>query len=720
MNKISYLLMNPFSTLTLEDKILIKKLGRPLPDLEITQTQKASTSSPSSFKGRVRKFNWNVYLKNNWICGCDQKNAFFCFVCVLFGGDSTWTMHGITDLVHIYEKIKSHENSKLHINNIFSFSLVGQSNIMTQLSLAHRQNIIEHNQEVDKNRYILNILINCIRFCGALELAGHDETDESKNKGVFRELIDFSSQLDTDLKEHFNKAKVFKGTSKTIQNELLDCMLDVYHEEVTKEIKKTNYVAVIADETTDVANEFQLVFILRYIVSNKPVERFWKFLNPPGHNASSIANCILNEIDPLISDTPNKLIAQSYDGASVMSGGVNRVQKIIHDKYSYANYVHCYAHHINRIMSNAASNNASVRIFFAHLTGMCSFFSTSPQRTKLLDDIAHRRLPRSSQKRLNFQSRGVYTVYEYRNELIHVMDILENDKNIKLNSTIEQAGAYKLRLQNRDFIFWLTIFHKIMPHVELIFKQLQTINTDPNKAKQDLQNFENAIQKIRDEMDITIDQLDSEFLENEVELVPQKKRRYSQSDLSVSTNKKIEALEVCDSIIQQIKARFTFTGHLIATALLMKEHFVEYQKIFPEKLLSDTIKVYPFLEKNRLKIELQVLYEREELQTISEAVTLLSLLSQEDMRDTFQETIKLLEVLVTIPMSTSEAERCFSILERIKTFLLKSKKEERLSALGMLSAEKVFLNNIKDFNERVIELFASKTERGLDFKYCSV
>ncbi|CAH1108223.1 unnamed protein product [Psylliodes chrysocephalus] len=198
-------------------------------------------------------------------------------------------------------------------------------------------------------------------------------------------------------------------------------------------------------------------------------------------------------------------------------------------------------------MSSAGSINACIRIFFAHLTGICAFFSTSPQRTKVLDDIVHRRLPRSSQTRWNFQSRGVNTVYEYRNELIHVIDILENDKDIKLNSTIKQAGAYKLRIQDRDFIFWLTVFHKVMPHVEIIFKQLQTINTDPIKAKQDLKNFENSMQKISNEMDKNIDKIDSELLETEDELVPQKRRRYPGSDLSVSTNRKIE---VCDSIIQ--------------------------------------------------------------------------------------------------------------------------------------------------------------------------
>lgn len=88
---------------------------------------------------------------------------------------------------------------------------------------------------------------------------------------------------------------------------------------------ESTWLIFIKFSGTDVANEFQWVIILRYISSKNPVERFRKFFNSPGHNASSVANWILNEIDPLISDTPNKLIAQSNDGTSVMNGGVNGV-----------------------------------------------------------------------------------------------------------------------------------------------------------------------------------------------------------------------------------------------------------------------------------------------------------------------------------------------------------------------------------------------------------
>lgn len=698
MNKISELLDKPFPTYPLEEQFEIKQLGRPLPDMGILKIQTASGGT----KGRTRKFNRNIYLKNNWLCGCDEKHAFFCFPCVLFGGDVMWSKNGVTDLVHIWEKIRTHEKSTGHISNIFSLSLVGKSNILMQLNSTYRQRMAAHNRQVDKNRYVLNLIINGIRFCDALELAlqGHDKTDESENKAVCRELVDFSFHLDKDLKDHFGKSSVFEGTSKTTQNVLLTCMLDVYHEQVAEEIKKADYVAVIVDEdeTADVYRKFRLAIILRYIVSGRPVERFWNFVYSAGRDAVSISDCIFKEIEPLIGDTPKKLIAQSYDGAS---GCLSAVQKIIQKKYSLANYVHCYSHQANLIMRSVAAVNPSVRIFFAHVSGLCSFFSTSPHRTRLLEEVVQKSLPQSS---WNSNSQGVNTIYEYRTKFIRVLESLEI--NERLNSVVEQAGSYKLRLKDNDFIFWLTVLRKIMPHVDIIFDQLQTA-TDPAKIKR---NFANEMQRIRDYMDIILAELDSKFLEGEK--LPQKKPR-----TCAPTNRKSEALEICDSITQQIKTRLSFTGHLVATNLFVVQNFKRYRAKFPDHFLNESVSVYPFLERSKLKTELQVLYDREELRDISGAVSLLSLLLQDGICDTFHETLKLLKVLVTVPMPTSEVERCFSTSKIVKTFLRNSVKEESLSALGMLSVEKVFLNNIENFNKRVIELFAYKEEHRMDFIY---
>ncbi|KAJ4440751.1 hypothetical protein ANN_08975 [Periplaneta americana] len=347
------------------------------------------------------------------------------------------------------------------------------------------------------------------------------------------------SELYKDLKEHLSKSTAFKVISKTIQNELLDCMLKVYHEEVTKELNSVNYVSIIADDTTDISCQFQLVLLLRYIVD---VERFWKFLNPESHDGLAISKCILTELDPLIGNDPNKLIAQIYDGASVMSGGLNGVQKLVKDKYQNANYIHCYAHQINLIVSKAASINRQ----------------------------AHR------------------------------------DKIDEIISGIESET------ENRD----------------------------------------NA--------------------------TSQKGRRV---DLS-SDDKRRQAVEICEAIIVDIKFRFQFTK------LFEVEQFENYERQFPDNYLSETVKMCPFLEANRLKSELQVCYARPELKSFWGSTTFELNFGQHHV---FPEMSKLLKMLITMPMSTSEAERCFSMLKRIKTFLRNTMKEERLTALGMLSCEKSFV-----------------------------
>ena len=42
--------------------------------------------------------------------------------------------------------------------------------------------------------------------------------------GIFRGLIDFTVELDSALSDHLKEAMIFKGTSKTVQNEFLDAI----------------------------------------------------------------------------------------------------------------------------------------------------------------------------------------------------------------------------------------------------------------------------------------------------------------------------------------------------------------------------------------------------------------------------------------------------------------------------------------------------------------
>ena len=67
-------------------------------------------------------------------------------------------------------------------------------------------------------------------------------------------------------------------------------MLLVCQEKIKEEIKFADFFSVIADETTDVSLTFQLAIVFRYVLPNgEPVERFWGFIHPTGHDSDSVS-----------------------------------------------------------------------------------------------------------------------------------------------------------------------------------------------------------------------------------------------------------------------------------------------------------------------------------------------------------------------------------------------------------------------------------------------
>ena len=74
------------------------------------------------------------------------------------------------------------------------------------------------------------------------------------------------------------------------------------------------------------------------------------------------------------------------------------------------------------------------------------------------------------------------------------------------------------------------------------------------------------------------------------------------------------------------------------------------------------------------------------------------------VKNSFPQIYKLLSIIFTTSMSSSEAERCFSALKGIKTFLM----GERLTALAILLIESKLVSEINDFTSKVIDRLCPK------------
>lgn len=90
-------------------------------------------------------------------------------------------------------------------------------------------------------------------------------------------------------------------------------------------------------------------------------ESFLGFYNLVDQSAKGIEpllkTSILQDVDV------KKCIGQGYDGASVMSGKLSGVQKRMQDYVINALYVHCCAHNLNLVLSDAAGACCEVKTF---------------------------------------------------------------------------------------------------------------------------------------------------------------------------------------------------------------------------------------------------------------------------------------------------------------------------------------------------------------------
>ena len=193
---------------------------------------------------------------------------------------------------------------------MLNLSMLGTVNIGQQIDSGYIAFIYRHNEQVDKNCQILSRIVSYIRFCGKFELPlrGHDKTTQSKNPGVFLGLIDFACNLDPSLRKHMDSNAAFKGTFKTIQNKILDSIMFVCQDHIKNEISKSDFLAIMTDETTDMQDKSQMVIVLRYEINGKVVKRFWVFFNPPNLTAAALSSILLDQLKLLIGDCSDKLV----------------------------------------------------------------------------------------------------------------------------------------------------------------------------------------------------------------------------------------------------------------------------------------------------------------------------------------------------------------------------------------------------------------------------
>jgi hypothetical protein len=241
-------------------------------------------------------------------------------------------------------------------------------------------------------------------------------------------LVTLLSKYD-NLKNFQCSSSVFSGTSKTIQNDSINSIAFVVINKIHKEISESPSFSWQVDETTDTTCHSQLSVIFRYVLNSQVVERFFGFYDISSGRTSEDLFKLLTENFAKF-NLKEKLVAQSYDGAAVMVGELNGLQRKIKDVAPQATFTHCYAHDVlNLVLSKSCNSIRDVRIFFSNLSEFATFFSKSIKRTNVLDNICGNWVPTNALTRRNFTSKVVFTINKNRPNSIEVFDyLIDNDE----------------------------------------------------------------------------------------------------------------------------------------------------------------------------------------------------------------------------------------------------------------------------------------------------
>ena len=227
-------------------------------------------------------------------------------------------------------------------------------------------------KEVLSNRQVMKRIVETILFLGKQGLAfrGHRESLNQPvlNTGNFLETLKYLSKYDTTTDSHLEKARIEqemlearqgggkgeKGRgskltflSKTSQNTVINIIGEEIASEIVKMICDCRAWAIIADTTRDISKHEQLSICNRVVTRTGQCSEHLLFCKrASGTTSLEIYNCIAAALTNK-GMSFEKLVAQTYDGASNMSSCYNGLQAIIKEKVGdHVVYVHCFSHRL--------------------------------------------------------------------------------------------------------------------------------------------------------------------------------------------------------------------------------------------------------------------------------------------------------------------------------------------------------------------------------------
>jgi hypothetical protein len=557
------------------------------------------------------------------------------------------------------------------------------------------------------------------------------------------------------------KRPTFSYTSPVIQGQLVSIFAGMIRKDLIDEIALAPCFAILADEATDVSNQPQLAFCVRFIDASYTIrEEFLCFATPPpdmrGAEAisaailSTAASCRLNM---------NKCCGQGYDGCSTMSGQHNGVAARIKRQYPLAHYFHCASHVLSLCVARAAQENVQlVATALDHIDKIFIFFKYSPQRTDFLKTCIKNmgELPGEAKASMQGQLKGFSpTRWMQRIECLEDFvkfypGIVSSLHNMAFGSsawntkTRSEASVWYKSITTFNFVYPLVVLCDLLSLLRPISAGLQKASLDIITAYALIEDCIEIFRAMRADGDARTQKLYLKScaliaaVSGEPAEIPRRRVLFASGDTSNPSDGDGTSLQpsdyfritvahpVIDVFLQEMTSRFDPVNRklvkylYIIPAQMVRLSADRFSEICSE-LVDAASDLSPDVNQRSLEGELRLWFShwsgiarRGPIDSVPDGMPSLLKAMRDPSLDrptSFPNLWSVIAVLATWPVTTCTCERSISQLRRLKTYLRSTIKQRRLSDLSLIHANHSFKIDMN----KALSYFVSMKNRRVSF-----
>ncbi|KAL6527404.1 hypothetical protein OROGR_016494 [Orobanche gracilis] len=451
--------------------------------------------------------------------------------------------------------------------------------------------------------------------------------------------------------------------------------------------------------------------IVLIFVDNKGVlrEHFFAIAQVADTSASTLKKAIcdvLGKYNLHISD----MRGQGYDGVGNMCGSWNGLQALFLRDSPSAYYVHCFAHRLQLALVAAAESELLQEAQAIEVENMV--ISGERDTSRGANQVCN--LQRAGKTRWSSHFESICSLVDMYSSVIGVLKIIVKDGSSR-SMRGEAAGCLR-EMQSFDFVFILSLMHKIMGVTNLLCKAFQGEAVDILNAMESVSVTKTLLQQLTDDgYDILLMNVKTVCVNYGID-VPNMDAVYQfgtgrscqQRDaITCEHHYHFDVFHAAiDFQVEELNNRFNDDAVellRLSSALEPKDNFKSFNA---QQICDLATKFYPNdfsgQEMHLLRSQLAH-YEVDVLHHVSfQHLTTISELCQ-----------RLVRLILTLPTSTATTERAFSIMKLVKTTLRNKMEKDYLTDSLVVYIERELARSIDD--DSIIDDFYTQKNRRVQF-----